>query len=69
VTRRPSRRSLGGYDIKKIIGITGLSGSGKTTLAQLLSEHMSASLISQDDFYIGRRAMRAAGQSGDNFDT
>jgi len=69
VTRRPSRRSVGGYDIKKIIGVTGLSGSGKTTLAQLLSEHMSASLISQDDFYFGCSAMRAAGQPGHNFDT
>lgn len=69
MTRRPPRRSFGGYDIKTIVGVTGLSGSGKTTLAQLLSEHMSASLISQDDFYIGCTAMRAAGQSGDNFDT
>jgi uridine kinase len=38
-------------------------------LALQLSKHLSASLILQDDFYIGAQAMRASGKSIDNFDT
>lgn len=30
---------------------------------------MNATLISQDDFYVGRKAMLLAGESGQNFDT
>lgn len=38
-------------------------------MALQLSKHLSASLILQDDFYIGAQAMRASGKSIDNFDT
>ena len=55
--------------MKVIIGVCGFSGSGKTTFTKLLAERIKASVISQDDFYIGANAIVNENSSGTNFDT
>jgi uridine kinase len=55
--------------MKVIIGVCGYSGSGKTTFTKLLAERIKASVISQDDFYIGANAIVNENSSGTNFDT
>ena len=55
--------------MKVIIGVCGFSGSGKTTFTKLLAERIKASVISQDDFYIGVNAIVNENSSGTNFDT
>ena len=55
--------------MKVIIGVSGYSGSGKTTFTKLLAKRLSASIISQDDFYVGKKAMVAQDSFMTNFDT
>ncbi len=55
--------------MKVIIGVCGFSGSGKTTFTKLLAERIKASVISQDDFYIGANAIVNENSSSTNFDT
>lgn len=54
--------------MSKIIGVTGFSGSGKSTFCRLLSEKLDCTVISQDDFYIGREVMAVRGIDPNNFD-
>ena len=55
--------------MKAIIGVSGYSGSGKTTFTKLLAKKLTASVISQDDFYIGANAMVGQDSFMANFDT
>ena len=55
--------------MKIIIGVSGCSGSGKTTFTKLLAKRLTASVISQDDFYIGANAMVSQDSSVANFDS
>jgi uridine kinase len=55
--------------MKVIIGVSGYSGSGKTTFTKLLAKRLTASVILQDDFYIGANAMVGQDSFVANFDT
>lgn len=54
--------------MNKVLWVTGVSGSGKTAVTEELAKILDASTFSQDNFYVGRRQMKALGIDPEDFD-